>query len=66
MALGAGQEKVLAMVLKEALIMAGIGAAVGVALAIVATRVIATSLLAALIPALRACRTPPLDALRSE
>jgi ABC-type antimicrobial peptide transport system permease subunit len=89
MALGAGRQQVMRMVLSEALVTVVTGGLVGVAAAVFAARTIAsllfglqpqdpttillaagllvaTSLVAAFVPALRACRTAPIDALRNE
>jgi predicted permease len=89
MALGAGWQRLMRMVVGEALVTAALGAVIGVTAGIFAARVFAgllfglkpedpvtimlaaglllgTSLVAAVVPALRACRASPMDALRTE
>jgi ABC-type antimicrobial peptide transport system permease subunit len=89
MALGAGRQQLIGMVVGEAFLTAGLGTLIGVTLGVLAARIfsgllfglvpedpltimfstgllISTSLVAAVVPALRACRTSPMDALRTE
>ena len=89
MALGASWQRLMRMLVGEALITAALGALIGVSVGILAARILSgllfglkpedplsivlaagllmtTSFVAAVIPALRACRTTPMDALRIE